>query len=261
VQLSFQDVDAEAAALVAGQSRLSEKLEMAAWVKDAGLALTLNVVLHRGNIERIGELVALAERLSADRLELAHAQYLGWALVNRAALLPTSAQIEAAGTLVRRERERLAGRLPIAHVMPDYFSGAPRACMDGWGNHYVVVSPDGGARPCHAAARLGLETWNVRERHLREIWELSPVFNAFRGESWMRAPCATCPERGRDHGGCRCQAHALTGDARNADPACRLAPSHSSIRAARSTGTAYAAVFQLRTPRRSVQSLPAQRDD
>jgi pyrroloquinoline quinone biosynthesis protein E len=254
VQLSVQDVEPEAAARVAGKSYLDEKLAVAAWVKEAGLALTLNVVLHRGNIERIAELVALAERVGADRLELAHVQYLGWALRNRAPLLPSAEQIEAAGERVRRERRRLRGRLPIAHVMPDYHSGVPRACMDGWGRHYIVVAPDGAARPCHAAERLGLETWDVRERRLEEIWLRSPIFNAFRGQAWMREPCRDCPERARDHGGCRCQAHALTLEAKNADPACALAPDHGLIRAARLRSGRASDTFELRAPRRSVQN-------
>ncbi len=254
VQLSVQDVEPEAAARVAGKSYLDEKLAVAAWVKEAGLALTLNVVLHRGNIERIAELVALAEQVGADRLELAHVQYLGWALRNRTLLLPSTEQIDTAGELVRRERRRLRGRLPIAHVMPDYFSGVPRACMDGWGRHYIVVAPDGAARPCHAAHELGLETWNVRERGLEDIWTRSPVFNAFRGEAWMRAPCRDCPERERDHGGCRCQAHALTREAKNADPACALAPDHGLIRAARLARGSEPGAFELRALRRSVQN-------
>ncbi len=254
LQLSVQDVDADAAAAVAGTRVDARKLAVADWVAELGIPLTLNVVLHRGNIERIAELVGLAERVRADRLELAHAQYLGWALANRAQLLPSAEQIRAAGELVRRERQRLGGRLPIAHVMPDYYSGRPRACMDGWGRHYIVVAPDGAARPCHASQQLGLETWNVRERRLAEIWELSPVFNAFRGDAWMKAPCRACPERARDHGGCRCQAHALTHEAKNADPACALSPDHALIQAVRLRRGPFLETFELRRDRRSVQN-------
>ncbi|HEY6556122.1 MAG TPA: pyrroloquinoline quinone biosynthesis protein PqqE [Polyangiaceae bacterium] len=261
VQLSIQDVDREAAARVAGRSYLDEKIAVATWVKEAGLALTVNVVLHGGNIERIPELVALAERLQADRLELAHVQYLGWALRNRSQLLPSRQQIETAGLQVRHARHRLGGRLPIAHVMPDYYSGTPRACMDGWGKHYIVVGPDGAARPCHAAHQLGLETWNVQERSLEEIWQRSPLFNAFRGQGWMLAPCRTCPERARDHGGCRCQAHALTHEAKNADPACALAPDHGLIQAAIRRRGQQALPFELRTAGGPVQSSAADRDE
>ncbi|HMJ14218.1 MAG TPA: pyrroloquinoline quinone biosynthesis protein PqqE [Polyangiaceae bacterium] len=254
VQLSFQDVDAVAAQRVAGRSYLDHKLAVAAWVKEAALALTVNVVLQRTNIERIPAFVALAEHLCADRLELAHVQYLGWALRNRAALLPSADQIEAARISVRSERARLAGRLEIVHVMPDYYSGRPRACMDGWAKNYVVVAPDGSVRPCHAAQHLGLETWNVSERSLREIWSHSPVFNAYRGDAWMLPPCRNCPERELDHAGCRCQAHALTRDARRADPACALAPDHGLIQAFRLHRSEGRTEFQLRAAGGSVQS-------
>ena len=45
----------------------------------------------------------------------------------------------------------------------------------------------------------------------------------------MREPCRSCPEKGKDYGGCRCQAYLLTGDAANADPVCDKSPHHSVI--------------------------------
>jgi PqqA peptide cyclase len=233
VQLSIQDLIESDAQAIAGRSMLSEKLRVAEWVKEAGLALTLNFVLHRTNIERIAEFIALAETLAADRVELAHVQYLGWALLNRAALLPTFEQLENARSLAAQAYARLRGRVDLVHVMPDYYTGLPRACMDGWGNRYLVVSPDGFMRPCHAAQNLGLESWNVRTRSVSEIWRSSPIFKAFRGDDWMLEPCRSCPRKGVDFGGCRCQAHALTGNAREADPACALAPQHALVKNAR----------------------------
>jgi pyrroloquinoline quinone biosynthesis protein E len=195
--------------------------------------LTLNVVLHRTNLERAGDLVDLAARLGARRVELANAQYHGWALRNRSALLPTRNQLERAAAQVEHARVRHP-ELEIVFVLPDYFADRPKPCMGGWGRKNVVVTPDGRVLPCHAAAELThLEFHRVPERSLRAAWEDAPGMNAFRGEAWMKEPCRSCPARERDHGGCRCQSFALTGDAAAADPACSLSPHHDVIEAAR----------------------------
>jgi len=236
VQLSLQDAEAAAADAIAGTGSFARKLAVARAVRGAGLALTINVVLHRHNLDRVAALVARARELDADRLELAHVQYDGWALRNRAALLPTRAQVEAAAETVRAERAR-AARPEILLVLPDWFAGRPKPCMGGWGRRLVVVAPDGLVLPCHAARGLpGLEFWSAAARGLRACWEDAPGMNAFRGEAWMREPCRSCPERARDFGGCRCQAFRLTGDAANADPACALAPHHDALRSARDAG-------------------------
>lgn len=235
VQLSLQGARGAEGDAVAGRACAAHKLEVAGWVKELGLPLTINVVLHRGNIDEVEEVVALAERLGADRLELAHAQYLGWALLNRAALLPGRDAVERARAAGALARERLRGRMEVISVLPDVHADRPRACMEGWGRRYLVVSPDGLALPCHAARDLpGLRFENVRERGLREIWERSAGFEAFRGEGWMQEPCRSCERRSIDFGGCRCQAFHLVGDAAAADPACRLSPRHDVIQRARS---------------------------
>ena len=198
------------------------------------MPLTLNIVLHRGNLDRVGEMIALAERMRADRLELANTQYLGWALVNRRALLPTRGQLEGARAIAAEAKRRLLGRMEVLFVTPDYYAEFPKTCMDGWGRRFIVVSPDGLALPCHAAHTLpGLTFENVRERPLAAIWSDSPGFNAFRGEAWMPEPCRSCDRRAIDFGGCRCQAYHLTGDAAATDPVCSLAPAHGLIDAAR----------------------------
>ena len=233
VQLSLQDVHAEAADRIAGTPALPAKLELARAVRAEGLPLVLNVVLHRGNLGRVGELIALARELDAERLELANVQLHGWALVNRAALLPTRVQLEAAARVVADAR-RAAPRPELLFVLPDWWSDRPKPCMGGWGSRTIVVNPAGVVLPCHGAAELpGLEFWQVPERALNECWHAAPGMRAFRGESWMQAPCRTCPERARDFGGCRCQAFALTGDAAATDPACALSPRHSVVLDAR----------------------------
>jgi pyrroloquinoline quinone biosynthesis protein E len=234
VQVSVQDVSEAASDRIAGTKSFVHKLEVARWVKALGMPLTLNIVLHRENLGRVAEMIALAEELSADRLELANTQYLGWALVNRQALLPTREQLETARAIAAKAKKRLKGRMEVLFVTPDYYAEYPKTCMDGWGRRFLLVSPDGLALPCHAAHTLpGLSFENVRSRPLAEIWSDSPGFNAFRGEDWMQEPCRSCDRRAIDLGGCRCQAYHLTGDAAATDPACKLAPTHGLIETAR----------------------------
>ena len=233
VQLSIQDADAGASDAIAGTASFAAKLAFAASVRALDLPLTLNVVLHRHNLDRVPEIVALARRLGAARLELANAQYHGWALRNRAALLPARAQLDAAAEAVARLRSESASP-EILFVLPDYHKDRPKPCMGGWGRQSVVVAPDGRVLPCHGAAELpGLEFWRVPERPLAACWADAPGMNAFRGEAWMRAPCRDCPERARDFGGCRCQSFALTGDPSATDPACALASDHGIVLRAR----------------------------
>src|SRR5262245_63993131 len=186
VQVSIQDVTAAASDRIAGLRSFERKLQVARWVKALGLPLTVNTVLHRDNLDSVAEVIALAESLAADRLELANSQYLGWALVNRQALLPTREQLAAAREIARAARARLRGRMEVLFVTPDYYSDFPKACLDGWGRRFLIVSPDGLAMPCHAAHTLpGLELANVRAQPLHDIWHQSSGFNAFRGEAWM----------------------------------------------------------------------------
>jgi pyrroloquinoline quinone biosynthesis protein E len=253
VQVSIQDVRAAESDRIAGLRAFDRKLRVARWVKELGLPLTINIVLHRDNLDHVPEAIALAESLAADRLELANAQYLGWALRNRAALLPTPEQLERARAAATAARERLRGRMELLFVIPDYYSEYPKACMDGWGRRFVLVSPEGHALPCHAAHTLpGLVFGNVREQPLGEIWRDAPGFNAFRGEAWMPDPCRSCPRRAIDFGGCRCQAFHLTGQAAATDPACALSPDHHLIEAARAraAGPRDGAELVYRAPRR-----------
>jgi pyrroloquinoline quinone biosynthesis protein E len=251
VQVSVQDVDAESSDRIAGMRCFEHKLEVARWVKDLGMPLTLNFVLHRVNLDRVGEMIALAEELQADRLELANTQYLGWALVNRQALMPTREQLAGARALAAEAKARLKGRMEILFVTPDYFAEYPKTCMDGWGERFIVVSPDGLALPCHAAHTIpNLRFDNVRDRALGDIWLHSAGFNAFRGDDWMQEPCRSCERRSKDRGGCRCQAYHLTGDAAATDPVCKLAPTHRLIEVARAE-TAVPAPLRYRSAKLS----------
>jgi pyrroloquinoline quinone biosynthesis protein E len=253
VQISFQDGQPESSDRIAGRQAFQRKLEAARLVVALGLPLTVNVVLHRQNLDRIEEIIALAEELGARRLELANTQYHGWAVLSRAALMPTVEQIEAGEQAVARARERLGPRMEILWVLPDYYEEYPKPCMGGWGREAIVVAPNGDALPCQAAATVpGLAPENVRERSLGEIWFESDAFNRFRGTAWMTDPCRSCP-LGRqeiDFGGCRCQALQLTGSARAADPVCHLSPHHALVLAARAEATAGADALVYRTTSR-----------
>ena len=227
IQLSFQDSTRELNDFLSSTRTFELKSKVAALIRQHDYPMVLNVVLHRLNIDHVGEILEMAEALGAQYVELANTQYYGWAWLNREHLLPSRAQLERAEATTRRFRERVGTRMQIYFVVPDYFETRPKACMSGLGSVFLGIAPDGTALPCHAARMLpGLQLPNVRESDIRAIWYDSPAFNRFRGEAWMKEPCRSCPERARDFGGCRCQAYLLTGDADNADPVCDLSPHH-----------------------------------
>jgi pyrroloquinoline quinone biosynthesis protein E len=234
VQISFQAAEHVLADSMAGvPNSHRQKLRASEIVKHAGLALSLNVVLHRLNIDSLSEIISFAEDLGATRLELANTQYYGWAYTNRSMLMPTRAQVEAAARIAVSAGKRLAGRMKILYVLPDYFANRPKPCMNGWGRKYLTVSPDGFVLPCPNAWEIaGLRFDTFRERTLRWIWKTSESFNRFRGTEWMLEPCRSCPQKEIDFGGCRCQAALLTGDPENADPACELSWHHRLVREA-----------------------------
>jgi pyrroloquinoline quinone biosynthesis protein E len=231
VQISIQDSEPKSADHIAGYTgAFARKRELAAETVRLGLLLTINMVVHRANIGRIREMTDLAVEMGASRIEIAHAQYYGWALKNRPALMPTAEQIKRAAAVVEELRQSQAGRIVIDAVTPDYHARFPKPCVGGWGRRSLNVTPSGRVLPCHAAETIpGLEFWSVRDHSLGEIWADSPAFQAFRGTDWMREPCRSCSRRDLDFGGCRCQAFALTGDSRATDPVCHLAPDHSLV--------------------------------
>ena len=228
VQLSIQDCEEASADRIAGyKGAFAGKIQVARWVVASGVPLTINAVVHRANVQRAAGMVRLAVELGARRVEVAHTQYYGWALRNRAALMPSREAADAAWTEVEALRGELEGRIVIDHVAPDYHARTPKPCMGGWGRRSLNVTPTGKVLPCHAAETVpGLEFWNARDHSLADIWEKSPAFNAYRGVEWMGEPCRSCDRREIDFGGCRCQALALVGDARATDPACQLSPRH-----------------------------------
>ncbi|WP_380281841.1 pyrroloquinoline quinone biosynthesis protein PqqE [Kitasatospora purpeofusca] len=258
VQLSVQDADPLRADAVAGLTRLTgptghaRKLAAAALLTGAGLPLTVNAVLHRGNLARLGAIADLAVELGADRVELAHTQFYGWAWVNRAHLAPGEEQVRQAGRDVAEARARHGDRIEITHVAADHHGGTAKPCMNGWGSEQLVVAPDGTVLPCLAAAQLpGPALPNAVTDGLAASWYDSPAFNRYRGTDWMPEPCRSCELREQDHGGCRCQAFQFTGDPGVTDPACRFSPHHHLVRAQTTPAPTPAPV-----PRRFTAAVP-----
>jgi pyrroloquinoline quinone biosynthesis protein E len=233
IQLSLQSVERRLTDELVGARAHDLKLDVARRIKAQGFPMVLNVPVVRQNIDQVERILALAEDIGVDYLELANIQYYNWALLNRQELLPTREQIAHAEAAVNAARARLGKRRTIYFVIPDYYEQRPKACMNGWGTIHLTIAPDGAALPCQEVRVIkGLEFPTVREHRLAWIWNDSPLFRKFRGEEWMREPCRSCSERHKDVGGCRCQAFLLTGDAANCDPACARSPHHSVIEAA-----------------------------
>lgn len=231
VQISFQGSEEALANRIGGYRRgHQKKLEAARWTREVGLPLTVNAVMHRQNLHQLPDMIDMAVELDAARIEVANVQYYGWALKNRAALMPTYRQLEETTRIVEEARERLAGILEIDYVIPDYYAKRPKKCMGGWGRQFFNISPSGKVLPCHAAETItGLRFDSVRDHSLAWIWDNSHAFNLYRGTDWMPEPCRSCPMKEEDYGGCRCQAFALTGNAASTDPACELSPLHEEI--------------------------------
>ena len=230
VQLSFQDSTKELNDFLSHTKTFDLKRRTAEIIKSHDWPMVLNCVIHRLNIDYIGQIIDLAVELGAEYLELANSQYYSWAELNRDNLMPSREQLERAERITNEFRERLGDRLKIIFVVPDYYETRPKKCMNGWGNIFLTVTPDGSALPCHVAKMLkDMSFPNVRDMDIRDIWYRSDAFNRYRGDNWMKEPCRTCPEKEKDLGGCRCQAYMLTGEAANADPVCDKSDMHHRI--------------------------------
>ncbi len=250
VQVSVQDLDPARADALAGTAVHAQKLAACGWVKELGLALSLNVVLHRANIDLTAGFIALAEAVGAERIELANTQYHGSAASHRDALMPTAEQVRAQrrdrapraraaarpvrrdlgdARLVRRRADALQRRLGAAlpHRDPRRHRPALRGRARAPGAARGSASP---RRPCARSGPRGED------------------FARYRGTGWMKEPCASCDRREVDFGGCRCQAFALTGDAAQADPDLREEPG------ARHRGSRAAGASAPILPRRCIAS-------
>ncbi len=230
IQLSFQDSTRELNDFISHTRTFDLKSKVAQLIKAHDYPMVLNVVLHRLNIDHVEEILRMADEMGAEYVELANSQYYAWAWENRDHLLPTHEQLQHAEEVTQRFRDKVGKRMKIFFVIPDYYEKRPKACMNGWGSVFMTVAPDGVVLPCHAARMLpGLTFPNVRDASLQSIWHDSAVFNAYRGDAWMKDPCRSCSEKARDFGGCRCQAYLFTQDPANADPVCERSPYHDRV--------------------------------
>lgn len=227
VQVSLLDSNAEGNDFMAGTPSFDQKCRAIEDAKSLGFPVTLNFVMHRHNIDRMREVLDMACDWGVERIELAHVQYVGWAYENRDSLLPTRDQLTMAKEIATEYVEKTRGKMFVLHVLPDYYQSKPKACLQGWGNQFITIAPDGAVLPCQTAREiLGLNFPNVREQSLNAIWHGSEVFNKFRGTDWLPEPCQSCEHKEEDFGGCRCQAFLIAGDAALTDPVCHLAPNH-----------------------------------
>ena len=227
VQLSFQDSTRELNDFLSHTKTFALKQKAAELIQENGWPMVLNCVIHRLNIDYIEKIIELAVDLGAEYLELANSQYYSWAQLNRDGLMPSREQLERAERVTNEYREKLGDKLRIFFVVPDYYETRPKKCMNGWGNIFLTITPDGSALPCHTAKMIKqLEFPNVKNMSVKDIWYESEAFNKYRGDAWMKEPCRSCDEKEKDLGGCRCQALMLTGDASNADPVCDKSEHH-----------------------------------
>ncbi len=227
IQVSIQASTQELNDHLAGTESYLHKREVARLVKKHDYPMVLCVVIHRENIHQMQQILEMAEELGADYLEVANTQYYGWAHVNRDQLLPTREQFLEAEEIAQAYKEKVAGKMKIYYVIPDFYEDRPKACMNGWGTTFLPIAPDGVALPCHSARELpGLDCPNVNDHSIEEIWHDSKAFNFFRGDDWMQEPCRSCDEKEKDKGGCRCQAYIMTGDMHSTDPVCSKSPQH-----------------------------------
>lgn len=230
IQISFQASNEELNNFLGGTKTFAHKLEMARLVKKYDYPMVLNIVIHRQNIDQIEDILDMVVALKADYVELASTQYYGWSLHNIDQLLPTRDQLERAEKISHEYQDRYNDRMKIIYVVPDYFEDRPKKCMNGWGNIFLTIAPDGVALPCHSARQLpGMDLPNVRDFSIEQIWNDSNDFNKFRGMEWMKEPCRSCDEKEKDLGGCRCQAYMMTGDAANTDPICTKSVNHQAL--------------------------------
>ena len=231
IQLSMHDITKEINNFITDTNTFELKKKVAAMIKEYDYPMVLNVVIHRYNIEHIGEILDMAEQIGANYVELANTQYYGWSLINRSQLMPTREQLDKAEAITNKFRERVGNKMKVFFVVPDYYADRPKKCMNGWGEVFMIVTANGDVLPCHSARSLpGLEFPNVKNgTDVEWIWNESPAFNKYRGDDWMKEPCRSCPEKEKDLGGCRCQTYLLTGDAELADPVCSKSPKHDVI--------------------------------
>lgn len=219
VQISFQADQRELNDFIGGRQTYKQKMKMMKMVKEYDLPLTLNVVIHRLNIDRIVEICQLCDSMHPDHVEIASTQYHGWAYKNRRNLLPTPEQVGRAQRAI--EEYQNSSDSGVYYVLPDLIEKRAKRCQQGWGHTYICVTPQGNVMPCLSANILPSvknNVPNIRSSSLESIWN-GDMFERYRGIDWMNEDVARNHDRrNEDWGGCRCQAFLLTGDECAMDP-------------------------------------------
>lgn len=229
IQVSFQAENKELSNKIAGLNSFEHKMKMIKKVKEYDFPLTLNVVLHKHNLDNIRGILDLCISLSPDYIELANTQYHGWAFKNRKSLMPTINQINIAKKITEEYQNKYK-QIGIIYVIPDYLEGKPKPCMGGWGNEMITVNPEGNVMPCLSASIIkDLKYENIKTSNLKDIYYNSDSFNKYRGLSWMTKEQRDRPTSEIDFGGCRCQAYQITGNASEIDPVCKSSKHHSKL--------------------------------
>ncbi|MFH7572448.1 pyrroloquinoline quinone biosynthesis protein PqqE, partial [Pseudomonas syringae pv. tagetis] len=75
-------------------------------------------------------------------------------------LLPTKDQLVRAEAVTKEYRDRLTAEshpCKLIFVTPDYYEERPKACMNGWGNIFMTVTPDATALPCNGARQMPIQ--------------------------------------------------------------------------------------------------------
>ena len=178
-------------------------------------------------------------------------QYYGWALQNRAALMPTREQVLRSADLVGGRARAARASWPSTTWCP---TTTPSVPSPAWAAGAAASSTSRRrARCCPAmppSPSRGSTSTPCASGGCARSGRNSGAFQAFRGTSWMPEPCRSCALREVDWGGCRCQAFALAGAAAETDPACELSPLHQAFtEVAEEESAEPAPAFVYRNPR------------
>lgn len=228
IQISFQAENKDLNAFIGGKDSYDQKLKMMKAVTSRNIPLTLNVVIHRLNIDRMMDICRLCDSMSPDHVEIASMQCHGWAFKNASVLMPTPEQVKKAQEEIELYQSQ-SNASGVYYVLPDLIEKRAKNCQQGWGNTYVCINPQGDVTPClsaHTLPSINKTIPNIKNRRLKDIWNGS-VFTKYAGLEWMTEDARSHPRRDSDGGGCRCQAYLLTGSETAMDPVDDTAIHHS----------------------------------
>ena len=197
-------------------------------VRDAGMALSVQMTILRGNHERLEQ---VAEHACAAGARVMTAYFL--VCTGRAHDATDLSPVEYERVCARlrdlenkyREQMMVAAKCaphyrrivhelegPSAEVR-SFGAGCPA------GRDYLRIGPRGEVTPC---PYLPLSVGRLDDEPLAALWHDSPVFRALR-ERHLSGRCGRC-EYQESCGGCRARAYAVQDDLNGEDPSCRYVP-------------------------------------